>query len=434
MKTLDFIAALARLPNGKGKTMKSVHCILAALTVASCGASAVSKDAIEAGDSVVVVGNTFADQMRKHCYFETMVQQRFAGSGTSFRNLGWAGDTLAVRARPANFPPEDETLSQHGADVILVCFGLGEAFEGVSGLAAFRRDYQGLIDHYRSRKYNGASPPRLILVSPIAYEDLGELTPDHASMNRNLAAYAAAIGELAAANGLAFVDLHGPLRAMMSEPAPRQMTTNGIHLNQYGYWAVGQLLLAALVPSAETWRLEIDAAAPAVSKSIGVTAGDVHAVAGGLYIELDAVPWPSPPPPGEQVHEALSARCATLVAKNLADGRYALYIGGERAVTAGREAWARGVRLDTSPAHVESEAYRAKVIDKNWQSFYAWRALNQVHIVGTRKKSPSGRALPAELIEFSKLAELKEQAICALDAPAGCREWKLVAVPEERTQ
>ena len=50
--------------------------------------------------------------------------------------------------------------------------------------------------------------------------------------------------------------------------------------------------------------------------------------------------------------------------------------------------------IDQSPAHTEAEAFRMKVNDKNLQFTYSWKALNQVHIVGERKKSPAGAALP----------------------------------------
>ena len=67
--------------------------------------------------------------------------------------------------------------------------------------------------------------------------------------------------------------------------------------------------------------------------------------------------------------------------------------------------------IDSSPAHKAAEAYRAAVNDKNLQFTYSWKALNQVHIVGERRKSPSGRELPKEVIEFNNLAKERDAAL-----------------------
>ena len=66
-----------------------------------------------------------------------------------------------------------------------------------------------------------------------------------------------------------------------------------------------------------------------------------------------------------------------------------------------------------------------KVNDKNLQFTYSWKALNQVHIVGERKKSPAGAALPREVIRFNELAILKDAELRKA-RPAKTREWKII--------
>ena len=68
---------------------------------------------VRPGDRVALVGNTYADQLRIHGYLETMLLQRSRGNPVSVRNLGWGGDTLAIRDRPTNFPSESSTLAEH---------------------------------------------------------------------------------------------------------------------------------------------------------------------------------------------------------------------------------------------------------------------------------------------------------------------------------
>jgi hypothetical protein len=65
------------------------------------------------------------------------------------------------------------------------------------------------------------------------------------------------------------------------------------------------------------------------------------------------------------------------------------------------------------------------VNDKNLQFIYSWKALNQVHIVGERRNSPSGRALPAEILAFKELADQKDAALEG-GIELKTREWRLI--------
>ena len=100
-------------------------------------------------------------------------------------------------------------------------------------------------------------------------------------------------------------------------------------------------------------------------------------------------------------------------------------IDGERVASASHDEWANGVAIDKSPAHRDAESFRAAVNDKNQQFVYSWKALNQVHIVGERRNSPSGRALPAEVIAFKELADRKDQALNR-GIELKTREWRLI--------
>ena len=100
---------------------------------------------------------------------------------------------LTARDRPTGFPTEESTLTAHKTDVIIACFGMGESFAGEKGLEEFKSQLKALIDSHTGKKYNGKSKVRLILVSPIAYEDLGKLTPGRDKRNRELQAYARAM-------------------------------------------------------------------------------------------------------------------------------------------------------------------------------------------------------------------------------------------------
>lgn len=399
--------------------------LVALPSLASGGDSA----SIRSGDRIAIVGNTFADQLRNHGYLETLLLQTFTEDPVSLRNLGWAGDTLTTRDRPTNFPTEESTLTEHSTDVIIACFGMSESFEGDKGVADFETDLKSFIASHAGKQYNDEADVRLILVSPIAYENLGHLTPHWQERNRDLKKYAKAMSDLASSLKIPFVDLYTPTSKLMEDASKSQLTTNGIHLNAFGYWAVGNMLFNQLMGKnageLETWRLHIDAKTGIVSAN-GVELTDFTMSGQNFSFQVREESSPSLPPPGElNISEQLSGFRDTLVIENLDPGEYSLTVEGKPVATATHEEWAQGVPIDASPAHEEAEDYRGAVIDKNTQFIYSWKALNQVHIVGERRNASSGRALPQEVIEFNKLTKEKDESLRG-GTERKTRQWQLV--------
>jgi lysophospholipase L1-like esterase len=335
-------------------------------------ASAATGPLIQPGDHVAIVGNTFADQLRKYGYFETLLAQECPG--ISVRNLGWAGDTVSLRERPTNFPREDETLAAHKTDVILLSFGMSEAFAGPAGIEPFKTDLEKRVHHYKEQRYNTRTPPRLILVSPIRGQDLGHRTPRFSAQVKERALYTLAMKHLAADENIGFMDLFTSVL-----PADQRLTTNGIHLNEAGYRWISRRMIGQVFPD-QPWQ------------PTGF-AGD------------------------------------GLIARDLAPGYHALYLDDKRVTTATHEDWARGMALEL-PADPQVEKLRTAIVDKNAQFTFSWKALNQVHIVGERKKSNSGRALPEEVLAFNQLTLEHEAALQALIPETRIHSWKLLPDPE----
>lgn len=415
---------------GPGRSSLPKVCIaLAVLPLFILGSLRAKSDSpLLPGIRIAILGNTFADQLRSHGYLETLLLQHWREEPVSIRNLGWAGDMLSARDRPTNFPTEESTLKEHQTDVIIACFGMGESFQGDAGIENFRTDLKAFIVSHRGKMYNGKSEVRLILVSPIAYEDLGEITPKVAQRNRDLQLYTAAMEAVAASENVPFVDLYEPTRALMSAPDAIPLTTNGIHLSEYGYWVVSRILFEGLVGNREgdqPWQVTLDAKTKK-GEARGLSLSRLSANRRELSLRVTEEASPSLPPPTErELPAALTSTRDTMVVKNLDPGQYVLMIDGERVASASHDEWAAGVAIDSSPAHREGEAYRMAVNDKNLQFLYSWKALNQVHIVGERRHSPSGRALPAELLEFKKMANQKDAALEG-GVPLKTREWRLI--------
>ena len=392
--------------------------------LAMVSSSLTAESPIRPGDRIAIVGNTFADQLRIHGYLETALLLRTKGNPVSIRNLAWAGDTLDVRQRPTNFPTEAATLTAHRTDAIIACFGMGDSFAGEKGLPGFRKNLEAFIASHRRKKYNGRSEVRLILVSPIACENLGRLTPNWSQRNNELAAYSRAMKEVADDQQIPFIDLLKPSSELMKIGSGPNLTTNGIHLNAYGYWLMSRVMADALLPGPQSWRIVVDAQ----SKKASARGAKVTTAKTGhelrFTVQVENPPSPAPPAKGLN-HGKLDANLNHLVVQNLAPGHYLLTVDGKTIAAANHEQWAKGVVIDSTPAHKAAEAYRQAVNDKNLQFTYSWKALNQVHIVGERKRSASGRSLPAEIIEFNKLADQKDEALRD-GIPLETHEWRLV--------
>ncbi len=226
------------------------------------------------GEHIALIGNALAERMQYYGYFETLLHQRFPDKKLTVRNLGHSGDTPAYRPRagrpdPWAFPgaqefrPEfamhwgvghlpspDEWLQTAKADTVIAFFGFNESFDGPAGVERFAAEVAAFVDHTRTQSYNGRSAPQLVLVSPIAFEDLSATRdlPDGKKENAHLALYTEAIRRVAAAKNVPFIDLFTPSQAWYAADA-MPLTINGAHLNEAGDRRIGAELLDRLYGS-----------------------------------------------------------------------------------------------------------------------------------------------------------------------------------------
>ncbi|MBY0586956.1 HEAT repeat domain-containing protein [bacterium] len=208
------------------------------------------------GDHLCIVGNTLADRMQHDGWLEALLQVRFPKEHLVIRNLGFSGDELVTRLRSAGFGTPDEHLSFSKADVIFAFFGYNESYRDAAGLEAFKKELADFITHTLAQKYNDKTPPRLVIFSPIAHENLGNPNlSDGVANNRRLELYTAAMKEVAAAQQVPFVDLFhatGDLYEKIDEP----LTINGIHLNELGNRYVATLIDSTLFGPAPTGGID----------------------------------------------------------------------------------------------------------------------------------------------------------------------------------
>lgn len=181
-----------------------------------------------AGDTVVVVGGTFAKRIAESGYLDAALQAAYPDHELTVWQLGWGGDEVGFRPREASVPTIEDHVRNIKPSVLVMCFGMSESFAGEAGIDSFKARLEADLANLRSLARDGA---RVIVISPIRHEDFGSPMPtggDITKRNRDIDLYAAAMREVAAANDASFVDLTGV------SDAGRHLTTNGIHPSETG--------------------------------------------------------------------------------------------------------------------------------------------------------------------------------------------------------
>ncbi|MFP6900768.1 MAG: SGNH/GDSL hydrolase family protein, partial [Opitutales bacterium] len=217
---------------------------------------------VRENDSIVIIGNTFADRMHLFGYFETFLHCRFPEHRLRVRNLGWPADEVDKRIRPHGFPRLFDDLKANQADLILVCYGMNESFLGLERLDHFRQELEKIVGQLMAEKFNGVTPPRVALVTPIAQEAMPSL-PDVSGRNAVLKEYAEAVIQVATKHGIPVADLFSPTAARALDKEEK-LTFNGIHLTENGYRVVSQLMaeqfgLLKELPATSTGAPDADA-------------------------------------------------------------------------------------------------------------------------------------------------------------------------------
>ncbi|MDG1894975.1 MAG: ThuA domain-containing protein [Fuerstiella sp.] len=188
---------------------------------------------ISKGDRIALVGNTLIDRSQLSGYFETMLHQRFPEHGLVIRNLAWPADTPDLQPRPDNFADQDQHLTHEQVDVIFAGYGFNESFAGEDGIPAFRHSLAKYLKSLKSKAYNGESAPKIVLISPIASENIQGVAAGSLN-NHRIQMYVDAMRDIAAEQGVAFANVFDDtLRAM--KPSQTDLTLNGVHLLDSGY-------------------------------------------------------------------------------------------------------------------------------------------------------------------------------------------------------
>lgn len=223
------------------------------------------------GERIVLIGNGLAERDTYYSRIETELHLRYPDRELFFRNMGHVGDTPGFRPHPSRgsqwafpgaekfhpelnvhagqgfYPTPDQWLTHLKADTIVAFFGYNESFDGPSKVANFEAELEAWVKHTLGKAYNGMAAPRLVLVSPVAFQDLSAARdlPNGEKENANLILYSAAIETVAKRNGLTFIDLFSPTREQYAK-ASEPLTTGGFVPNDEGYQFLAGVLADGL--------------------------------------------------------------------------------------------------------------------------------------------------------------------------------------------
>lgn len=223
------------------------------------------------GERVVFIGNGLAERDVYYSRFETELHLRYPEAGIFLRNMARPGDTPGFRPHPSRvsqwafpgaekfhpdkkihngkgfFPTPDQWLTFLKADTVVAFFGYNESFDGADAVANYQAELEAFVQHTLSKAYNGKDAPRLVLVSPIAYENLSDRQdlPNGEKENASLALYAAAMEAVAKKHQLTYIDLFTPTKKLY-ESTEEPFTTGGFIPTETGYEQLAEILADGL--------------------------------------------------------------------------------------------------------------------------------------------------------------------------------------------
>jgi putative heme-binding domain-containing protein len=228
--------------------------ILLGAAPAACVFAAVPQLELNAHDRIALVGNSLAERMRLYGNFEALLHLRFPEHNLVVRNFGWPCDEVGIQQRPNDYTAIDDPLAVFAPNVLICFFGYNESFAGPEGLPKFKEDLAAYVKRNREAFTNDGEPPRIVLVSPIAYEATGKPNmSDGKRENENLKLYTEAMAEYAKRERIPFCDLFTPTMKTI-EMAKRyrrtgkwaKLTINGAHINVMGDGLAGDALIETL--------------------------------------------------------------------------------------------------------------------------------------------------------------------------------------------
>lgn len=379
------------------------------------------------GDApVVFLGDSITEQQMYTTCIEAYLLTRFPSWKLTFRNIGWGGDTSWLKCRGNFENGMSRDILPLAPKVIIINYGMNDA-RGDSHYAKY-------VEHMtRLARELKAAGIRVALITSNPAESYMEGQPGGDAYNVMLCRFSNAVKEVAAKEGVAFVDQFTPFLGVIEEgrkagvlgaKGDPRLTSDGTHPNWAGHFVMASSILKGLGATALVSDAEIDAAARMV-KSARNCKIELRASTAPDEVKFtrndDCLPWPVPREakfvlkvPGFIPLEDLSLY--RLKVTGLQAARYELRIDEQVTGTFTKEALAEGINLTMQAGPITAQSCKLfeTVMDKNTLFSTRWRNVQLADIPGWLKGPGSDALRSAEMARMDKLIIEKEQAIDAL--------------------
>lgn len=328
-------------------------------------------------DRVVFLGNSLFENDLQYGYLETALTERWPNKNITYRNIGWTGDMVRGEARATftNPPTAYETLLENikrtQPTVVFIAYGGLEAMKGESGLPYFSDGLNQLID---TLDRLGA---RSVLISPIPIM-LQDSSANTAERNALLDLYSKKIAEIASSRNKYFIDVLNPINKIWKTA---NITDNGIHLNEKGYYYLASILEDALGLPKRNNPVIINVAKNdiQISGSASITEQGKNNESFSFVLNDNLLPLPAP---AKSQPDAASTQ--TIKISGLKKGYYTLTNNNGQIMTASDKQWAEGVHISNGIVFEQAAQLRELIIQKNEVFFQQYRPMNTTYIIGFR--------------------------------------------------
>lgn len=352
-------------------------------------------------DRVVFLGNSLIENDLQYGYLETAFTERWPNQNITYRNIGWTGDMVRGEARgtftnpPTPYESLIENIKRTQPTVVFIAYGGLEAMQGEAALQYFSDGLNQLIDTI------DALNASCVLISPIPLM-LADSAGNLAKRNALLELYSKKIGEIATSRNKYFIDVFNPIKKISNT----NITDNGIHLNQRGYYQLAAIVEDALGISKRNQPINISIAKDGIkiSETAKITdKGNKNDIC-SFVVNNQLLPLPAASNKPVDVTNA-----QTIKITGLKKGYYTLTNNDMQIITASDKQWAQGIQISNGIVFDQAEQLRDLIIKKNEVFFQQYRPLNTTYIVGFRSYE-QGRHLK-DLEEMSVIIKWLEGQI-----------------------
>ena len=359
------------------------------------------------GDQVLLVGDGLIEQTQKLGYMEYRITVQNSGKKLHFHNIGWSGDTPAgiardgLGTRQAGHEPANEgwlqlrkQITDIKPTVAIIGYGMASSLD-TGTLEQFKSDYQRLVEQIKASA-GKENPLRLVFMSPIAHENLGGKLPSGEEHNEVLEKFREVIRDLSKEHDAWFVDLYRYLSRRKGSGTP-PLTTDGIHLNDYGYWMMASVAEFSFNWKTTNFRFGITDSGTERNGGYGIKLVNLTRTPNGMTLDGQFEALPSYYAQ-EKKNKPLTEKTAIgwIQFMGLPEGRYTLAADNVEIHTADAKEWGGGVFIDAGPDIDQAEELRRLLVEKNDLFFHRSRPQNQAYLWGFRRHEQGNYAIKSK--------------------------------------